>query len=190
MMRTDNLSKQEIEDNCNCAGVLLFMPSASTDGSDLKVLLVESKRKKYQYSFPKGKRNKGEPTLDTAKRECYEETGLTEADYELYDVKWYVEYRVDIEKPHIVYYLGKLKNMDAKLDPKDTKEIVSAGWYTPEEIYKMKDTFYLQRRQIVSRAIKDISFKLAIEQQKPGPWKPRLKTPITMDTDTSRACSR
>lgn len=169
--RSDNMSKQTeqierettywritrttIEENCNCAGVFIVK-----DGGQIPhVLLVESKRKNYQYSFPKGKRNKGESTLDAAKRELYEETGLAEEDYEIFPEKWYVEHRSDTGKPHIVYYMAHLKNYDAILNPIDTKEIISARWFTPEEIYAMRRSFYLQRRQITTRALRDYGMR-------------------------------
>jgi len=178
-MRTDYISRQVIEENCNCAGVFIVKetddgengtsksPAADSimgSSSMWSVLLVESKRKNYQYSFPKGKRNKGESTLEAAKRELYEETGLKEQDYDLYPEKWYIEYRADTGKPHIVYYMAKIKNSNVVLNPIDKKEIVSAGWFTPDEIYTMRRSFYLQRRQIVTRAIRDCQMRMMVKQ--------------------------
>ena len=156
-MFVGRLTEADIEENCTCAGI--FMVNYENQNTkDLRILLVESKRKVFQYSFPKGKRNKGEPTIETAKREFHEETGLDEEHYDLFPNKFYIEYRSDTGKPHIVYYLGKMKEefLQVPLNPIDTKEIVSARWYTPEEIYRMKKSFYLQRRQIVTRAVKDV----------------------------------
>jgi 8-oxo-dGTP pyrophosphatase MutT (NUDIX family) len=152
------ITRTTIEENCNCAGVFIVKDGGQTP----HVLLVESKRKNYQYSFPKGKRNKGESTLDAAKRELYEETGLAEEDYEIFPEKWYVEHRSDTGKPHIVYYMAHLKNYEAILNPIDTKEIISARWFTPEEIYAMRRSFYLQRRQITTRAIRDYRMRQLI----------------------------
>lgn len=151
------LTQNVIEENCNCAGIFMTKCDPSNP-KDIRVLLVESKRKNYSFSFPKGRRNKGELTLEAAKREFHEETGLDETVYDVFADKWYIEYRSDTGKPHIVYYLGKMKKdfLDAKLNPIDTKEIVSANWFTPDEIYAMRKSFYLQRRQITTRAIKDI----------------------------------
>lgn len=168
-LRSDYISKTVIEEKCNCAGVFLIKGDP-VDDSNLQVLLVENKRKNYQYSFPKGKRNKGEHTLDAAKRELLEETGIEEKDYQLIPNKWYIEYCAlsddpEVEKPHIIYYLAKLKNNDAVLCPQDTREIVSANWFTPVDIYKMKKTFYLQRRQIVTRAVRDFQTKLYMQRK-------------------------
>jgi 8-oxo-dGTP pyrophosphatase MutT (NUDIX family) len=151
MIKSDNIPESEIEKNCNCAGI--FLVKDSPDG--LQVLLVESRRKQFQFSFPKGKRNKKEGTLEAAKRELREETGCIEDDYELVPGKLFIEYREDTKTPHIVYYLARLTNKDVVLCPQDTKEIKSCAWYSPSEIYNMRRTFYLQRRQIVTRAIRD-----------------------------------
>ena len=157
------LTQEVIEKECTCAGILIVKNVILETFENLRsissyeILLVESKRKSYQYSFPKGKRNRDEDTITTAKRELTEETGLTEEDYILYPNIRYVEYRPDLKKPHIVYYLARLTNLSAQLVPQDTREIVSANWFTPQFIYKMRKSFYLQRRQIVTRAMKDIN---------------------------------
>lgn len=159
-MRSDYLSLGEIESNCTCAGIFLIKHNTRDTYSknEISVLLVESRRKNYQYSFPKGKRNKNENTMTAAKRELQEETGISENDYSLIPDKFYIEYRTDNNKPHIIYYLAYLTNFDKELKPEDTREIVSANWFDPLEIYKMKKSFYLQRRQIVTRAVRDYWF--------------------------------
>ena len=151
--RSDYLPKAVIEASCNCAGVFLLRKDSLGDVPS--VLLVESKRKSYQYSFPKGKRNKNEDTLTTAKRELYEETGIREEDIEILPNRWYLEYLPKTGKPHIIYYLCYLKNTDVVLNPIDTKEIVSANWFKPDEIYRMRRSFYQSRRQIVQKAIRE-----------------------------------
>ena len=77
----DNITPAEVEEKCNCAGILLIRPPNHDDNKNLQVLLVEGKRKYDRYSFPKGKRNKNEDSLTAAKRELYEETGITEDSY-------------------------------------------------------------------------------------------------------------
>lgn len=174
LMKSDYLSKNSIEENCNCAGVFMIreLPPTNLYGNsgvfapNLNILLVESKRKNYQFSFPKGKRNKGEHTLDAAKRELYEETGLKEEDYEIYPDKRYIEYRSDTNKPHIVYYMAKLTNQSAQLCPIDTREIVSAKWLSPDEIYTMRRSLYFQRRQIVTRGIRHYIMRCVMKQSR------------------------
>jgi len=145
-----SVSKETIEKLCTCAGVFLIK-----NDPEPKVLLVESHRKSFQFSFPKGKRNKNEHTLQTAKRELYEETGLKESSYNIIPGKVYIEYRSDTGNPHIIYYLAELKDNDVTLCPIDTGEIKSADWYTGDDIYNMKGSFYFQRRQITTRALKE-----------------------------------
>lgn len=180
-----------IEEHCRCAGIFLvkYDKDAKNIQQSVEVLMVEGKRKCYQYSFPKGKRNKGEKTIDTAKRELLEETGIEEKDYELIPGKWYLEYRQEVEQPHIVYFLAVLKNNDAILAPQDTREIVSANWFKPQDIYTMKRTFYLQRRQIVTRAVRDFCFKMNVEKNNMLARSIGLPENILMkdwDTDISR----
>jgi 8-oxo-dGTP pyrophosphatase MutT (NUDIX family) len=158
-MTPQNLTKPAIEHYCNCAGVFLIKDVNSV----LQILLVETKRKQYQYSFPKGKRNKGEDTLTCAKRELKEETGITEDQYKLFPNKYHVEHSTDTNLPHIVYYLAVLTDHNTILAPEDTREVVSAEWFTPEHIYTMRKQFYLQRRQIVTRAVRDYKRFLAIQ---------------------------
>lgn len=154
-MRSNYFTLEEIEKYCRCAGVLL----TRDDRGQAEILLVESFRKKYQYSFPKGKRNRDEGTLAAAKRELLEETGIDESRYAFVPGKWYIEFKQTCDKPHIVYYAARLLDRDVRLAPEDVKEIRSAGWFTPTNIYTMRTELYLQRRQIVTRAIRDLKMK-------------------------------
>jgi len=154
-MRSPEYTQEELELHCRCAGVFL----TRGDGVDVEILLVETHRKKYQYSFPKGKRERGEDTLSAAKRELLEETGISEDSYEFISGRRYIEYKPDCDKPHIVYYAARLKTHNVILAPRDTKEIRSAKWFTPADIYTMRTELYLQRRQIVTKAVRELKTK-------------------------------
>lgn len=172
-MRSNYYTLQDIEENCRCAGIFL----TRDDRGETEVLLVESHRKKYQFSFPKGKRNRGEDTITAAKRELFEETGIDETRYKMVPGKRYVEFKQqqqqqhqpDDNKPHIVYYAARLQDPTVVLTPQDTKEIRSADWFTPAAIYTMRTELYLQRRQIVTKAIRDLTMKKMIHGLQPPP---------------------
>jgi hypothetical protein len=103
--------------------------------------------------------------MTAAKRELYEETGIGETQYEIVPGQWYIEYKQDCDKPHIVYYAARLIDKGVELQPQDTKEILSAGWFTPSCIYAMRTELYLQRRQIVTKAIRDLTMKKLIRKE-------------------------
>ena len=147
------ITKEDAEKLCNCAGVILLKKHPQH-----QIILVESKRKKYQFSFPKGKREKGEDTLTAAKRELKEETGIKEGDYMIYSDKFYIEYKRDTDQPHMIYYFAILTNEDVEVNPENPEELVACKWYSPNEVYKMKEAFYLQRKQILSQCMRDYSY--------------------------------
>ncbi len=152
-------------ENCRCAGILLLRTLSPMESSeagmstDPMVLLVQSKRKTYQYSFPKGKKNGNEDTLSAAKREMWEETGLKDSDYVLLPDKYYFEVLQKTGEPHIMYYVGYLTNPDAKIEPIDKREILSADWFRIEQVEKMHKAFYVSRKRILKRAIFEHHFR-------------------------------
>ena len=95
-----------------------------------KYLLVKGHTGKW--SFPKGHREKGETPYDCAKREIYEETGLTIDNIQdkkaiFVSIYYYFDIELDEEWP---------------TNPIDTKEVKDIRWFSPEEtnvIDKNKD---------------------------------------------------
>ncbi len=114
--------------------------------------------------------------MTAAKRELLEETGIDESSYKIVSGRWYVESKQDDDKPHIVYYAARLQNFGVVLAPQDTKEIRNADWFTPATIYTMRTELYLQRRQIVTKAIRDLTMKKLIH----GPLQQHLPPVHTM----------
>ena len=63
-----------------CAGVIVY---THDENNNTYVSIVRSKRG--NWSYPKGKRNKGESAIDAGLRELREETGITADQIELQD---------------------------------------------------------------------------------------------------------
>jgi len=115
-----------------CAGGIIY------DINCDKILVVQGQEK---WSLPKGHREFGEKTHETAMREIYEETSL--------------KIRID-EKCRSkrvlksIYYLISFNNNDStKLTPIDTNEIKCVRWCNKEELYSLdcnKQLKYIVRK--------------------------------------------
>jgi 8-oxo-dGTP pyrophosphatase MutT (NUDIX family) len=92
-----------------------------------KILLVKGRAGQI-WSFPKGHRERGDPTaLSCALRELKEETGIAlHRDYIAYK-----KYKAG------EYYIYEVPE-EYRTFPQDTKEIEAAGWFTYEEMCQLK----------------------------------------------------
>jgi 8-oxo-dGTP pyrophosphatase MutT (NUDIX family) len=109
--------------NSKCYGGII---KSSSSG---KYLLVKGIDK---WSFPKGHREKDETPFDCAKREIYEETGLT-----INDIKNKKAVFVSV-----YYYFDIVLDNECPTNPIDTNEVKDIRWFLPEEtkeIEKNKD---------------------------------------------------
>lgn len=86
-----------------------------------KYLLVKGFTGKW--SFPKGHREENETPHDCAKREIYEETGITIDDIQSKKAVFV----------SIYYYFDIAFENECPTNPIDTKEVKDIGWFTPEE---------------------------------------------------------
>jgi mRNA-decapping enzyme subunit 2 len=89
-----------------------------------KAVLVKGWKKSAKWSFPRGKINKGEPDLDCAVREVYEETGfdlkaagLVRPEKELKKIP------VSMREQEMVLYVFRGVPADAHFEPRTRKEI-------------------------------------------------------------------
>ncbi|ARR74977.1 hypothetical protein SAGO17_0058 [Mimivirus AB-566-O17] len=135
-----------------CAGVVLYR---DTLGGPEFLLVENNKQKRFQYSFPKGKRERCETSIETAIRETREETGLGSFCYTLDEEVYYIEYIGD-HKPHIIYYLAKLKG-NPEIKPENSQEIISYKWVNAEYIECQGDMeLTYQRRCILSKVLHNL----------------------------------
>jgi 8-oxo-dGTP pyrophosphatase MutT (NUDIX family) len=97
-----------------------------------KILLVLG-RLSYLWSLPKGHRKSQESSFQCALRELWEETGISvdQTNLNFSDLPYK---RLKVGR----YYLLEFPEVIQPC-PRDEKEIVSAQWFTPEEIYDLID---------------------------------------------------
>ncbi|KAJ5629699.1 hypothetical protein N7528_003356 [Penicillium herquei] len=100
-----------------------------------EVVLVKGWKKGANWSFPRGKINKGEKDLDCAIREVYEETGFDVRAANLVpeddDVK-YIE--ISMREQHMRLYVFRGVSRDTHFEPRTRKEISKIEWYKLSEL--------------------------------------------------------
>jgi len=122
-----------------CAGIIVI------DGE--KTILVSSKND--NYSFPKGKRNKGEDTIDTAWRELTEETGLTKEHVEIID-GFVIDETSNRGNIAMRYFVGRLIKNPTKLSY-DAEELNTVEWMKVTDALKL-EKFKNRRKDILKQA--------------------------------------
>lgn len=104
-----------------------------------QVVLVKGWKKGANWSFPRGKINKGEKDLDCAIREVYEETGFDIREANLVkdenDVK-YIE--ITMREQHMRLYVFRDVPRDAHFEPRTRKEISKIDWYKLSDLPTLK----------------------------------------------------
>lgn len=122
------------ENQIPCAGIIVLAKNQST-------ILVKTKQN--NYSFPKGKRKKGETYFQTASREFCEETGIKMDQIEILcdsdGKRVYVDELSDRNNPNIRYFVGTLlvdaNNIKMSCDP-DELEIVE--WIDKNTLFNLE----------------------------------------------------
>lgn len=104
-----------------------------------EVVLVKGWKKGANWSFPRGKINKGEKDLDCAIREVYEETGfdvrkanLIKNDNEVKHIE------VTMREQHMRLYVFRGVPRDTHFEPRTRKEISKIEWYKLSELPTLK----------------------------------------------------
>lgn len=130
-------------DYLSCAGVIVF------DQKIEQCILVKTENN--NYGFPKGKRNKGETTEQTALRELQEETGLTKNQIKLVD-DFTLDELSNKGNPCTRYLLATCNDMNHKFQF-DEKELTDVKWH------KLNDTMKLlpdKRISVLEKAVEKI----------------------------------
>lgn len=125
------------------SGVLLWREQ---EVLNVQVLLVH--RSLYDdWTFPKGKAEPGEGYLQTAFRECLEETGITPI---LGQYLGEVEYRAEGEKKRVFYWMAKAGNDSTSFVAND--EVDKIEWMTVKEARHFLS--YEEDREILRKFVK------------------------------------
>lgn len=96
-----------------------------------KILLVQG-RKTGKWSLPKGHANFGENPMACAIREIEEETGICLRGY---------QFRREVVRLRVGYYFFVELNEQFPINPKDSSEILSSGWFNIDDIKNNPDMF-------------------------------------------------
>ncbi|KAE8350570.1 Dcp2, box A domain-containing protein [Aspergillus coremiiformis] len=120
-----------------------------------EVVLVKGWKKGANWSFPRGKINKGEKDLDCAIREVYEETGYDVRGARLVkedkDVK-FIE--ITMREQHMRLYVFRGIPRDAHFEPRTRKEISKIEWYNLSELPTLKKSKQQDQGFVVANANK------------------------------------
>lgn len=122
-----------------CVGIIVF--------NENKTVLVRTEVG--NYSFPKGGRKKGETDLQTAWRELYEETGLSNENVKLID-DLYIDELSDKGHLSVRYFIGIIVKNIIKLKY-DPEELEFVGWFDIKEALQL-DKLKSQRKDILQKA--------------------------------------
>ncbi|OQE27537.1 hypothetical protein PENSTE_c004G04041 [Penicillium steckii] len=104
-----------------------------------EVVLVKGWKKGANWSFPRGKINKGEKDLDCAIREVYEETGFDVREANLVKDEDSVKHiEITMREQHMRLYVFPGVPRDTHFEPRTRKEISKIEWYKLTELPTLK----------------------------------------------------
>ncbi|AYV76972.1 MAG: NUDIX hydrolase [Barrevirus sp.] len=113
------------------------------------------------YSFPKGKRNKGETSLETGLRKLTEETGLTQEDIQIID-NITIDEKSDrgglATRYHIAYLIKNKKQITF-----DINELKDCRWIKITDAYNL-EKFKDRRKDVLRETVKHITSYCQIGQ--------------------------
>jgi 8-oxo-dGTP pyrophosphatase MutT (NUDIX family) len=115
-------------------------------------LLLQHKNKRGTWSFPKGHMEEGETEIETAKRETFEETNISDIDI-LDKPIIFEEYEIERKGLKYLktngYFVGFVKNKNIKIEESEIKDY---KWADFEEAINTFN-FYETRKDVLKKAI-------------------------------------
>lgn len=105
--------------------------------------------------FPKGKRHKDEPIINTALRELEEETGLTADKIDIIDNLYFDEMSIR-GNPATRYFIGIIKNDNDNTFMFDNDELNDVKWMSCDDLFK-SDRFRENRKIILNQVLNKLN---------------------------------
>ena len=126
------------------------------NNKNYEFLLLQHNNKRGTWSFPKGHMEEGETEIETAKRETFEETDISDINildkpiiFEEYEVK-----RKGLEYLKVNgYFVGFVKNKNIKIEENEIKDYKWADFKEAINTF----TFYETRKDVLKKAIEYIN---------------------------------
>jgi len=134
-----------------CGGVIVLREYKDK----LQTILVQTHRG--NYSYPKGKRDRGENIINCALRETEEETGISASNLSfLTDINGkvlnYLEYTKK-NNPSVLYFVAFIKK-DINQFTFDSEELSNVDWYNVNDVFKLTDNIKQPRIEILKQIVK------------------------------------
>lgn len=130
------------------SGAVIFY--RDENGERLYLLLHYHLKSDY-WDFPRGNLEQGENSIEAAKREIREETGLAEKDIGLMsdfreEVQWFYIFQTIRRLKHVTYFLAEAKKREIKL----SEEHIEYKWLSFEKAYEQLT--YDNAKQVLKKA--------------------------------------
>jgi bis(5'-nucleosidyl)-tetraphosphatase len=100
-----------------------IIPLYKNPDEEFEVLLIKNKMGRHR-SFPKGHVEEGELPMETAVRECKEETGLefVTIDTKIFSEQHTFPRREEMIEKHVHYFIGITESNKVTIDPREIKD--------------------------------------------------------------------
>ena len=132
---------------------------------NLKILFcdINNNWNETEWEIPKGKRKYNEIDIETAKREFFEETGISDDNYEIVNnIKLIENYKgINNYNYRNIYYVAKInKYIEPKINYSNKSqycEISKIQWFNNKFIFNIIRPYYFEKIKVIKKALKYIS---------------------------------